>query len=386
MKTLASIKKRTRHAVVGSVLTLSLNPIVFALDSIPDITDTLYYTITTPPSDFASYQSVPHGTVSTVTYHSSTVGVDRNARIYTPPGYSGDRKYKVLYLLHGIGGDENEWYNGGSPHCILDNLLAQGKVDSMIIVLPNGRARVDDDPVGDLYSAENVAAFENFEFDLLYDLIPFIDTTYSVYTNRESRAIAGLSMGAGQSLNFGLAHLDTFAWIGSFSAAPNTLAPELLAPEPDSLIKKLKLLWISCGRDDGLLFVSQQTHDYMLANDVPHVWSLEQGSHDFNVWKRGLYHFSQLAFHNYKIIPPVVALTDPSADALRMSFDPLRGLILFPDYAPRNIAIYDINGRLLKSVRNYQGIEMMISDLERGLYIIRLSDQHKSYSYKVNIL
>ncbi len=258
--------------------------------------DTLYYTISAPPSDFASLQSIPHGTTTLITYHSSTVGTDRHANIYTPPGYSTDRKYKVLYLLHGIGGDEYEWYNSGSPHYILDNLYALNKLDSMIVVYPNGRARENDDPVGDLYSEENMAAFANFEYDLLNDLIPFIDTTYPVYTDRESRALAGLSMGGGQSLNFGLAHLDTFAWVGAFSAAPNTLPPDLLVPEPDSLIKKLKLLWISCGDEDNLISFTQRTHDYLAANNVPHIYYIEPGRHDFEVWKNDLYLFSQLLF------------------------------------------------------------------------------------------
>jgi enterochelin esterase-like enzyme len=348
--------------------------------------DTLFYTILPPPPDFASLQSVDHGTMATVYYHSTTVGTDRRAMIYTPPGYSPEHKYKVLYLLHGIGGDDREWYNGASPQYILDNLLAQNKVDSMIVVFPNGRARVDDAPTGDLFSTENIAAFENFEFDLLYDLIPFIDTSYSVFTNRESRAVAGLSMGGGQALNFGLAHLDTFAWVGAFSAAPNTLAPELLAPEPDSLIKKLSLLWISCGNVDDLLFISENTHNYMLANNVPHVWHLDQGGHDFTIWKNGLYHFSQLIFHTYKIIPPVVSIPGNNGFQDGFSHDMANGLIRLDDDCASDISVYDAQGRMLKHVDNFRGSELFIGDLKQGVYIVGITNRNGSFVKSISIL
>jgi enterochelin esterase-like enzyme len=251
-----------------------------------------------PPSGYDSYKSnISHGEITTVTYHSTTVGVNRHTSVYTPPGYSEDKKYNVLYLLHGIGGDEHEWCNGGRPGNILDNLYADQKLEPMIVVFPNGRAMVNDEPIGDIYAADKIKAFETFEFDLLNDLIPFIDSSYSVLTGRENRAIAGLSMGAGQSLNFGLAHLDTFAWVGAFSAAPNTKAPSALLPNPSAAADSLSLLWISCGTADGLLNFSQQTHDYLTLHNVPHIYNLVAGAgHDWSVWKPGLYHFSQLIF------------------------------------------------------------------------------------------
>jgi enterochelin esterase-like enzyme len=233
----------------------------------------------------------------TVTYHSTTVGVDRQTLVYTPPGYSEEKKYNVLYLLHGIGGDEREWYYNGSPHYILDNLYADQKLEPMIVVLPNGRAMVNDDPVGDIFDPEKVRAFETFEFDLLNDLIPFIDSTYPVLTGRDNRALAGLSMGGGQALNFGLGHLDAFAWVGAFSAAPNTKAPTALVPNPAATADSISRLWISCGTNDGLLFISQQTHDYLQQYNVPHIYSLVEGAaHEWKVWKYGLHHFSQLIF------------------------------------------------------------------------------------------
>jgi enterochelin esterase-like enzyme len=241
-------------------------------------------------------ENIARGKIDTVEYTSITVGTTRKMLIYTPPGYSHDKKYPVLYLLHGIGGDELEWYNNGAPDVILDNLYADKKLVPMIVVLPNGRAMKDDRSGGNIYDAEKVKAFETFEQDLLNDVIPFVESKYPVITNRENRALAGLSMGGGQSLNFGLGNLNTFAWIGGFSSAPNTKAPEVLVPNPAETAQKLKLLWISCGDQDGLISFSQGLHKYLKENNVPHVWHVEPGVHDSKVWKNDLYIFTQLIF------------------------------------------------------------------------------------------
>jgi enterochelin esterase-like enzyme len=239
---------------------------------------------------------ISKGKIDTLTYFSSTVGAERKTLIYTPPGFSETNKYPVLYLLHGIGGDEKEWLNNGQPQVILDNLYAEGKLEPMLVVLPNGRAMKDDRAVGDIFAPDKVEAFAVFEKDLIQDLIPFVEKTLPVLTDREHRALAGLSMGGGQSLNFGLKNLDLFAWVGGFSSAPNTKMPEELVPDPALAKAKLKLLWISCGDQDRLLNISQRTHDYLMERDVPHVFYLEPGGHDFKVWKNDLYLFSHLLF------------------------------------------------------------------------------------------
>jgi len=239
---------------------------------------------------------ITHGRIDTIVYPSKTVGTNRRALVYTPPGYSKKGKYPVLYLLHGIGGDEKEWLNGGKPQVILDNLYADGRIEPMIVVLPNGRAMKDDRAVGNIMDTAKVRAFAVFEQDLLNDLIPYIEKKWPVLTDADHRAIAGLSMGGGQSLNFGLGHLDKFAWVGAFSAAPNTRKPEELAPDPAATRRQLKLLWISCGDADGLIGFSRRTHEYLRRNDVPHIYYIEPGVHDFKVWKNGLYMFSQLLF------------------------------------------------------------------------------------------
>jgi len=255
-------------------------------------------TMKSPPQGYDVMQAgITHGKIDTIMYHSKTVGTDRRALVYTPPGYSIEKKYPVLYLLHGIGGDEFEWLNGGHPEIILDNLYAKNKVEPMIVVLPNGRAMKDDRATGNIMAPDKVEAFAHFEGDLLNDLIPFIEQNYPVIKDREHRAIAGLSMGGGQSLNFGLGHLDEFAWVGGFSSAPNTKPPEELVPDPAKARKQLKLLWISCGDKDRLITFSKRTHDYLEANNVPHIYRvIPNGQHDFRVWKESLYKFSQLLF------------------------------------------------------------------------------------------
>ena len=241
-------------------------------------------------------EGIAHGKIETVEYDSKTVGNKRKMLVYTPPGYSTDKKYPVLYLLHGIGGDETEWYKNGAPQVILDNLYADKKIVPMIVVMPNGRAEPNDRAVGNIYAPEHVRAFENFEKDLLNDVIPFVESNYPVKTGRENRALAGLSMGGGQSLNFGLGNLDTFAWIGGFSSAPNTKSPEQLVPDPEAAKQKLKLLWFSCGDKDGLISISQGLHAYLKEKNVPHIWHVDSGGHEFSVWKNDLYLFSQLIF------------------------------------------------------------------------------------------
>ncbi len=242
------------------------------------------------------HEGISHGRIDTIVYNSTTVSTHRKALIYTPPGFTKKKKYPVLYLLHGIGGDEKEWFNGGSPQIILDNLSAEGKIEPMIVVMPNGRAMKDDRAIGNIMAPDKVEAFANFEKDLLNDLIPFIEKSYPVLTDRENRAIAGLSMGGGQSLNFGLGNLDKFAWIGGFSSAPNTKAPEVLVPNPAVANEKIKLLYISCGASDGLIGFSYRLHNYLNKNNVPHIYFIEPGVHDFKVWKNGLFMFSQLLF------------------------------------------------------------------------------------------
>lgn len=266
------------------------------------------------PENFDKLRTgILQGKIDTVQYKSKTVGSKRRALVYTPPGYSKKKKYPVFYLLHGIGGDEKEWFRGAGPQVILDNLYADKKIQDMIVVMPNGRAMKDDRAVGDIMAPDKVEAFAAFEQDLIKDLIPYIEKKYSVLKNRESRAIAGLSMGGGQSLNFGLGNLDKFAWVGGFSSAPNTKLPQELIPDVGEAKKKLKLVWVSCGDKDWLIPFSHRMHNYLSENSIEHIYRITPGGHhDFEVWKEDLYNFTQLLFkpvtpeviNYYTNIPP----------------------------------------------------------------------------------
>jgi enterochelin esterase-like enzyme len=249
-----------------------------------------------PPVGFDQRrEGVASGTLELIEYASKTVGVRRKARVYTPPGYSRDQSYPVLYLLHGIGGDENEWARNGAPAEILDNLLADDEIVPMIVVLPNGRASTEVGPRDPI--PRQSPAFAAFERELLEDLIPFIEKSYSVKKDRESRALAGLSMGGGQSLNFGLTHLETFAWVGAFSAAPNTKGVAEIVPDPVAAIRKLRWLYVSCGDKDGLFHVSERVHAGLEERKVPHTFHvIANGGHDFQVWRADLHRFAKRLF------------------------------------------------------------------------------------------
>jgi enterochelin esterase-like enzyme len=251
--------------------------------------------VATPAGFDKMRQGIDRGALELVEYKSTTVGTVRKATVYLPPKYSPSKKYPVLYLLHGIGGDELEWLLGGAPNIIMDNLYADGKAAEMIVVMPNGRAQENDRAEGNVYAGS--AAFANFEYDLLNDLIPFIEARYSVKKDKFHRAVAGLSMGGGQSLNFGLAHMDTFAFVGGFSSAPNTKTPEELIPDVAKTKAENSLLWMVCGSRDGLMYNSARLKAFCDEHGVPcTLIEYPDGVHDFVVWKYGLYNFAQLIF------------------------------------------------------------------------------------------
>jgi enterochelin esterase-like enzyme len=277
-------------------------------------------------------EGVAAGVVERVEFDSKVTNGKRPASVYLPPGYSADKKYPVLYLLHGIGGNETHWPGPGKAGEILDNLIAEGKAVPMIVVMPNGRAsnepstlfagrgpggpgggaaggpppggpgagapgagRGPGGPPGGAAMAVEFTAYADFERELIGDLIPFIEGRYSVKADRKHRALAGLSMGGGQSLNFGLNNVDTFAFVGGFSSAPNTKPPAELVSDPKKA-RKLELLWVSCGNEDGLFNISNGVHEQLAAQNVPHKWYIDTGAHTFPVWKNDLYYFSSLLF------------------------------------------------------------------------------------------
>jgi enterochelin esterase-like enzyme len=273
-------------------------------------------TLAAAPSGFdMQREGVAAGRVERVEFDSKVTGGKRPASVYLPPGYSADQKYPVLYLLHGIGGNETHWPGPGSTGAILDNLIADGKAVPMIVVMPNGRASNEPSTLfgggrgpgaggaagggpggrGGPAMAVEFEAYAAFERELLGDLVPFIEARYSATGDRMHRALAGLSMGGGHSLNFGLGNVDAFAWVGGFSSAPNTQAPAELVPDP-AVARQLELLWVSCGNEDGLFNISAGVHEHLTAQNVPHTWYIDAGGHTFPVWKNDLYHFASLLF------------------------------------------------------------------------------------------
>jgi enterochelin esterase-like enzyme len=236
---------------------------------------------------------IPKGKLETITYNSKSIGVDRKAVVYTPPNYNTNQKYPVLYLMHGIGGNETHWTRLCAADRVLDNLIADNKAVPMIIVMPNGRATAEP-PSQNFMSDFNYYA--DFEPDLLQDLMPYIESHYSVETDRDHRAITGLSMGGGQGLNFGINNINKFAWVGGFSSAPNLQPAEVLVPKIQQAEDKLSLLWIGCGDKDSLITGSWNLHQGLIDAKINHVWYVDTGGHEVLVWNNNLYLFAQMLF------------------------------------------------------------------------------------------
>ncbi len=235
----------------------------------------------------ARRDTVARGHVETVEYDSKATGGKRKMTVYTPPGFSKDKKYPVLYLLHGAGDDETGWQKKGAADVILDNLYADKKAVPMIVVMPNGHARAP---------GETGRGGRAFEDDLLKNVIPYVEAHYPVQADAEHRAVAGLSMGGGQALRVGLKHLDTFAWVGGFSSGLGRGGSTAdLVPGAEQA-KKLRLLWVSCGDKDRLMNASKSLHESLEAKKVPHVWHVDAGAHTWPVWRNDLYLLAQRLF------------------------------------------------------------------------------------------
>jgi enterochelin esterase-like enzyme len=228
------------------------------------------------------FQNVPHGVVRQHTYLSKSLGRVRELVVYTPPGYDQqtEARFPTLYLQHGMGDNQATWVAHGKAHWILDNLMAQGKTRPMVVVMMDGHASI----------AQGMAGFQNnttaFERDLLEDVMPFVEANYRVKTEAADRAIAGLSMGGGQSLTIGLNHLDKFAWVAGFSSAvPSREAIASFLDDPAAANAKLKLLWIGVGKDDFLLQRNQEFIGMLKEKDIRHEWHLTDGTHSWPVWR-----------------------------------------------------------------------------------------------------
>jgi enterochelin esterase-like enzyme len=247
----------------------------------------------------AQRDGIERGKIETVEYDSKTVGAKRQFVVYTPPGYSTGKKYPVFYLLHGLNGNEFNWTKGGAANTILDNLYADRKVVPMIVVMPNGMVKKPDDPGkgGKGKGGDFITAFEK---ELLTDVMPLAESRFPVQADAGHRALAGLSMGGGQSLRVGLKHLDKFAWIGGYSSALLGGAGNIVS-DADDANKKLKLLYVACGDADTLFKANKMFHGSLDEMKVKHVWNVVPGGqHNFAVWKDDLYQFAQMVFQDKK--------------------------------------------------------------------------------------
>ncbi len=248
-----------------------------------------------PSPAFYDAQPVPHGDIRTHWYHSKSLDSVRRLTVYTPPGYDKNRstRYPVLYLFHGANADENAWYRLGRANLILDNLLAAGKTQPFIVVMPFGYGVTPGGPQSD-----NTARFGK---DLIADVIPYIESTYRAYTDRDRRAIVGLSMGGGQALSIGLNNVDLFSHVGGFSAAIGNAAnfPKTYAKLVDNTGEsngRLKLLWVGCGTEDSLFAASKNFSEWLTVNKIKHTFRETSGAHTWMVWRRYLHEIAPLLF------------------------------------------------------------------------------------------
>ncbi|MBS1566961.1 MAG: esterase family protein [Bacteroidetes bacterium] len=289
--------------IAGRICLAQTDSASFRADSVPTFPD--------PPAGFDVHRdNIPHGKLTVVQYLSKTLEASRQMNVYTPPGYSPGVKYPVLYLLHGLGEDCRQWTEWCQADEIIDNLLAESKIQPVIMVFPNCDSRLtvtDTSKANRSGKADGFAGYgKPFEEDLLKDIIPYIDSHYSTYNDPKHRAIAGLSMGGGQSLNIGLYNLDVFSYIGGFSLAPNTnrfggIHTDVeLIPDIKAVREKLILLWIACGNKDGLWVVSQRVPQFLREKGIHHVWSVDTHGHDNIEWDNNLYFFSQRIFKTGK--------------------------------------------------------------------------------------
>ena len=269
------------------------------LDEIFEIFDAFEGENYTPPSGFDARRSgTAYGTITEKTYFSTTTQANRKCNVYTPPGYDKNETYPVLYLLHGIGGTHTEWTNdGGKPNEIISNLIRSGDAKPMIVVIPNVRAMVPDTPPASSTQV-HFNAFHNFINDLRDDLMPFIKENYSVSEDRDQVAIAGLSMGALESLHIGIRMPETFGYVGAFSAAPtlDTLVPPAEQTVP-AQYKDKTFFMLCCGTEDTTaLGPTRSYNENLKKNGVRTAYYEIPGEHVFKFWNNGLYHFVRCIF------------------------------------------------------------------------------------------
>ncbi len=258
-----------------------------------------------PGLDFMDTKDVPHGAVAEVTYYSKSLKRFRRMHVYTPPGYeSGKGKYPIFYLLHGAFDCDDSWTSVGRAGFILDNLIAAKKAKPMVVVMPAGHT-------GPFTFSDGLdSAIDEFIQDFRNDIQPYVEKNYRVYTDRQHRAIAGLSMGGAQTLNIAIPNLDDFAYIGVFSSGIFGITGS--GPWADSgpkweeqnkdvldkaeLKKGLKLVWFATGKDDFLVGTSRATVDMLKKHGFDVVYNETSGAHTWINWRKYLNEFAPQLF------------------------------------------------------------------------------------------
>jgi enterochelin esterase-like enzyme len=248
---------------------------------------------------------VPHGVIHHHFYKSQIVGDQRDFYVYTPPGYDPESKiaYPVLYLLHGYSDDASAWTVVGRANVIMDNLIAEGMAKPMIIVMPLGYGapeivqRTPQFGAAFRDAALRQRNYDRFRDALLQEVMPAVERMYHVESDRESRAIAGLSMGGAETLLVGLNNLDRFAWVGSFSAGGLGEDLDRQFPSLDSKANsQLRLFWISCGTEDFLSQANRKFHAWIESKGIHSKYIETPGMHTWLVWRRNLSNFAPLLF------------------------------------------------------------------------------------------
>jgi enterochelin esterase family protein len=276
-------------------------------------------TVLVPGEASAVFQPerVPHGTMTATWFPSTELKAARRMFVYTPPGYEGSTtKYPVLYLLHGSGGDEEAWPVMGIANVIMDNLIAQGNTKPLIVVMPNAYwdeiASLDlagprtAPPPGVGSGGGGARRYDANEKDIVDDLIPFVEKHFRTLPGRENRALAGLSMGSGITLNVAVKRMDVFASIGVLSsgafrdasagmATLQEINPEFLG-DPAATSEKLRLLFFSCGTEDPRMGGMAKVSEDLNGLKIPVVLKSYPGAHEWKVWRHSLADLAPLLF------------------------------------------------------------------------------------------
>ncbi len=282
--------KRLIFLSAAGVMAIALILIILFPSLVGDLVDLMPASLPTPPKGFdVRREGIERGKVESVEYDSKAAGCKRKMCVYTPPGFSKDQKYPVLYLLHGSLSDETGWVKDGTADTILDNLYADKKLVPMIVVMPNGNLFTTADAFGS---------------DLLGDVIPYVENRFPVKADREHRALAGESAGAHQTITFGLANPDTFAYIGVFIGGLDNC--EQFEKEHHEALKnlgstkKLKLLWVANGKNDLKYLPCQDTLKLFDKYKIRYVYVEGKGVHNWETARNDLFVFAPLVFRDAK--------------------------------------------------------------------------------------